>query len=73
MGEESESENAVSEVAIMIRAHENWVAAGRPKGDGRHFWLEAERELRQEAEGWGKAITRVSGLCRKACDSNSRR
>jgi hypothetical protein len=33
----------------MVRAHEKWVAAGRPKGDGSHFWLEAERELLQEA------------------------
>lgn len=49
MRKESESDNTVSEVAIMLRAHEKWVAAGRPKGDGGHFWMEAERELRQEA------------------------
>lgn len=49
MHSEFEGGNSVSEVAIMIRAHENWVAAGRPNGDGRHFWVEAERQLRQEA------------------------
>lgn len=42
--------HAISDVAIMIRANQNWVAAGKPKGDGRRFWLEAERELRHEAE-----------------------
>jgi len=41
--------NTVSQVAIMVRANEKWVAAGMPKGDGNHFWLEAEWELQQEA------------------------
>lgn len=50
MRNESNGDNTMSEVAIMIRVHENWVAAGRPNGDGRHFWVEAERQLRQEAE-----------------------
>lgn len=41
--------NTVSQVAIMVRANEKWVAAGMPKGNGNHFWLEAEGELRREA------------------------
>ena len=32
---------------IRRRAYEKWEAAGRPGGDGSHFWVEAERELRQ--------------------------
>jgi len=39
----------VSQVAIMVRANEKWVAAGMPKNDANHFWSEAEQELRQEA------------------------
>jgi hypothetical protein len=34
----------------MIRAHEKWLAAGMPKGNGRSFWIEAERELRAQAQ-----------------------
>lgn len=49
-GTSCQNTNAVSDVAVMIRAHYKWVDAGRPKGDGRPFWVEAERELRQEAE-----------------------
>jgi hypothetical protein len=52
----------VSEVAIMVRAHEIWVAAGRPKSDGRPFCSQAEQELRREAEPtvWnGKCSERV--------------
>ncbi|HEV3385609.1 MAG TPA: DUF2934 domain-containing protein, partial [Gemmata sp.] len=30
-------------------AFAKWVAAGRPEGDGKCFWLEAERELGQKA------------------------
>ena len=30
---------------IRLRAFYKWSAAGRPGGDGVHFWLEAEREL----------------------------
>jgi len=30
---------------IQIRAFHKWEAAGRPAGNGVHFWLEAEREL----------------------------
>jgi len=36
------------EEAIRTRAYHLWEAAGRPPGDGVHFWLEAERELRGE-------------------------
>ena len=50
MRPESQPHTPVSEVAIMIRAHEIWVAAGKPNGDGRPIWLEAEQELRREAE-----------------------
>ena len=50
MHQEFDSDEPISEVAIMIRAHEKWVFAGKPNGDGGIFWSEAERELRQEAE-----------------------
>lgn len=33
------------EDAIRHRAYLNWVAAGRPEGDGVDFWLEAEKHL----------------------------
>ena len=45
--DQSDKNKAESDVAIMLLAHEKWVAAGRPKGDGRRFWVEAERALRQ--------------------------
>ena len=32
---------------IRDRAYEKWVAAGMPPGDGAHFWLEAEQEIRE--------------------------
>jgi hypothetical protein len=32
---------------IRTLAYAKWVDAGRPPGDGAHFWLEAERELSQ--------------------------
>jgi len=42
--------NVGSQVAIMILAHEKWVAAGRPKGDGSRLRRGAERDLgRKEA------------------------
>ncbi|QEL17607.1 DUF2934 domain-containing protein [Limnoglobus roseus] len=34
---------------IRDRAYEKWCRAGRPTGDGVHFWLEAERELMAES------------------------
>ncbi len=36
---------SLSEDAIRIRAYQKWEAAGSPQGDGRDFWIEAEREL----------------------------
>lgn len=36
----------VTEEIIRLRAHQKWIEAGRPEGDGTHFWLEAEKELR---------------------------
>jgi len=45
--------NTVSQVAIMVRANEKWVAAGMPKNDANRFWSEAEQELRQEAAEQG--------------------
>jgi hypothetical protein len=42
---------SVAEAAIRLRAYAKWEAAGRPDGDGVHFWLEAERELGQAQEG----------------------
>ena len=32
-------------VAVALK----WEAAGRPHGDGGHFWWEAERELMQQS------------------------
>ena len=37
----------LSEEAIRLCAYQRWEAAGKPNGDGVHFWLEAERELAQ--------------------------
>jgi hypothetical protein len=34
---------------ISRHAYHKWDAAGRPDGDGVHFWLEAERELADRA------------------------
>jgi hypothetical protein len=34
--------------AIRERAHQLWEAAGRPEGKEDHFWLEAERQLKEE-------------------------
>jgi hypothetical protein len=39
---------AVAEEDIRLRAYLKWEAAGRPKGDGVLFWLEAEKELQAE-------------------------
>ena len=36
---------AISEEKIRLRAYQRWEAAGKPNGDGTHFWLEAEQEL----------------------------
>jgi hypothetical protein len=33
------------EVAVMVRAHEKWVAAGCPKSKQDRFWADAEEEL----------------------------
>ena len=38
----------VEQQAIRERAHELWEAAGKPNGKEDHFWLEAERQLREE-------------------------
>jgi hypothetical protein len=37
----------VSEEDIRLAAYFKWEAAGRPTGDGRDFWAEAEMELRK--------------------------
>lgn len=34
-----------SEEQIRQLAYQKWEAAGKPLGDGLHYWLEAEREL----------------------------
>ncbi|HLW66192.1 MAG TPA: DUF2934 domain-containing protein [Gemmataceae bacterium] len=36
-----------SEEDIRLAAYYKWEAAGRPAGDGRNFWAEAEMELRK--------------------------
>jgi hypothetical protein len=33
--------------AVRVRAYQKWEAAGKPKGDGVNFWIEAEQELLQ--------------------------
>ena len=38
----------ISHDDIRQRAYLKWEAAGRPHGDGSHFWAEAERELLQQ-------------------------
>ncbi len=35
--------------AIALRAHALWERSGRPGGREQEFWLEAERQLRDEA------------------------
>jgi hypothetical protein len=35
----------VSDEDIRLCAYQKWEAAGKPAGDGIHFWLEAEQEL----------------------------
>jgi Protein of unknown function (DUF2934) len=39
--------NGATEEEIRLLAYHKWTMAGRPKGDGVSFWLEAERELKQ--------------------------
>jgi hypothetical protein len=39
------------DVEVMVRAHEKWVAAGRPKGNGDQFWIAAREEIDQECRG----------------------
>lgn len=39
----------ISHDEIRHRAYLKWEAAGRPPGDGGHFWAEAERELSQQS------------------------
>ena len=43
--------DVMSEVALMVRAHEKWVAAGRPKGNGEEFWSAAQQEVRPVLPG----------------------
>ena len=43
-----EQPRAADVEAIRDLAHRKWEAAGRPAGDGLHFWLEAEREFNAE-------------------------
>lgn len=38
----------VTEEEIRTRAHELWQLAGEPEGKEHHFWIEAERELREQ-------------------------
>jgi hypothetical protein len=32
---------------VRVRAYQKWEAAGKPKGDGVSFWIEAEQEILQ--------------------------
>ena len=38
-----------SEDQIRARAHQLWEAAGRPEGRDQEFWIEAERQLAEDA------------------------
>lgn len=40
----SETQQAIDEGAVRLRAYHKWEAAGRPDGDPVFFWLQAERE-----------------------------
>ncbi len=51
----NEQPRAADVEAIRVLAHRKWEAAGRPAGDGLHFWLEAERELSAERSGTAAA------------------
>jgi hypothetical protein len=39
----------IFEENIRIRAYQLWESAGRPDGQDRQLWLQAEKELRQAA------------------------
>ena len=45
--EQVQKEKAKSQEAVRGRAYQKWEAAGKPKGDGVNFWIEAEQELVQ--------------------------
>ena len=38
----------VEQEAIRERAHQLWEVAGKPDAREDHFWLEAERQLKEE-------------------------
>jgi hypothetical protein len=38
----------LDEDEIRLRAHRLWEQAGKPHGQEQQFWLEAERQLREE-------------------------
>jgi hypothetical protein len=61
----SESENTMdipTEEAIRSRAHELWDRAGKPDGQGDHFWFEAERQLREEGLRDAQTKDRIHAL-----------
>ncbi len=43
---ESKHPKKITDDEIRALAYAKWSAAGCPSGDGMHFWLEAEQELR---------------------------
>jgi len=45
-----ERAHGVSEDEIQMRAYLKWEAAGKPKGHESRFWLEAKKELLEEAD-----------------------
>jgi len=45
--EQVQKGKAKSQAVVQLRAYQKWEAAGKPKGDGVNFWLEAEQELLQ--------------------------
>ena len=37
---------------IRLQAYRLWELAGKPKGDGRQFWVQAERDFEEMVQGW---------------------
>jgi hypothetical protein len=60
---------------IQVRAFHKWEAAGKPAGNGVHFWLEAERELAEgktENSGGRDKRPHDHSLEAKAAEENAR-
>jgi hypothetical protein len=47
MPQVNEADHSAIQESIRLLAYKKWEAAGKPEGDGCLYWLDAERELRQ--------------------------